>query len=81
MMALDDKNIVTHANIYAALYLNFNDENLEHMYNSFFNNNLNLMTEDKIREHNFQFLNEILSHNVNIMAVIIEITNTEPHFN
>lgn len=81
MMTLENKEIVKEANVYAALYLNFNDDNTEHMYNSFFNNGLDTLTEDELRERNIQFLNEVLQHDTNIADVILEIANTKHHFN
>lgn len=79
-MTLENKDIVKDANIYAALYLNFNDDNIEHMYNSFFNNHLDALTSDELRNKNIQFLNEILKPDITITDAVLEIANTKHYF-
>lgn len=55
----ENKQWEKEANIWAAFYLLFNDDNVSHMKNSFQSNNGFHMTADEVREMNVNWVEQI----------------------
>ena len=60
----EDKQIEKEMNMWASIYMTFNDDNEVHMDNAFHNNGLTELTAVELRNENRDFLNEVMSHGV-----------------